>query len=59
MGLNLKAKSTIQDMLTAACKKLPGTQRGENFVAFQNDQTILLRESLVIDLFGDPIHISK
>ena len=59
MELNLKPKSSIRDMLTAACKKLPGMQCGENFVAFQNDLTILGRERLVIDLLSDPIHISK
>ena len=56
--LELKAKSSIEDMLTAACEVLPGKLCGEDFVAYQNDQ-ILGRERLVIDLSRDPIHISK
>ena len=58
MELNLKAKSSIQDMLIAACNELPGEQYSENFVAFQNE-TILGMKRLVIDFFSDPIHISK
>ena len=58
MKLNIKAKSSIQDMLTAACKDLPVKQCGKDFVAFQNDLSIG-RERFVIDLFSDPIHISK
>ena len=55
---SLKAKAIVKDMLTDLCKILPGTQCGNDFIVYQNDQC-LGHKSFVRYYADAPIYISK